>query len=1215
MRTLKKLAAALLITILTASSAFAVVYGQAGYETHGDSESDAWEINNVDTLIKVRDDLEAGRINTAKYYRLTNDIDLSSYRDWIPIGPDEDEWNYNKAPFSGVFDGGGHTIKVNIARTNQTYTGLFGVVSGGTIKNLKVEGRVAVSNSTTSYAWSGGYNSYVGGIVAYLLGGRIENCTFDGTITGTSTSGWPIYVGGIVGANRWDEAVITNCKVGGKDSSTKIKASNTLFSSDSYASGIIGYFMDYNSGNVITSNYSRATLSAGHMQNLIYGYRDGTSGRVFGNTEKNPSEQDNPDDPIVEAVSIATSFLPDGVLGDSYYASLEASGTAPITWALTSGNLPAGLTLNSAGSISGTPTQEGTFSFTLQASNSSTSDSRAFSIWVRDDRVAPTITTSSYLGSYSVGDLVSIQLYAIGTEPITWSAQDGTMPAGLSLNSSGLLSGTLTTAGTFSFTIRATNAKGSYDSWFTMDVVSPRIEIDNDSPLYDATVGTYYSNWFYATGYDLPSYEGWVWSATDLPDGFNMDSDGYFYGMPTQEGKFSFKVKVQNGNYSAEKTFELNIEAETFAPSITTSWYLGSYPIGTSVNIQLYANGTGPITWSKYSGTLPAGLTLDSNGLLSGTLTVAGQFTFGVDATNTKGSDYALFTMDVLNPRIEIDDTYLYNARVGEYYGNWFYATGYDLPSYESWVWSATNLPGGFNMDSYGYFYGTPTEAGTFSFTVTAKNGDYSAEKTFTITVDPAETYAPSIITSSYLGSYAKGDILSVQFYAYGTEPITWSTGGNLPAGLSLSAVGVLYGTLSDAGSFSFTITATNEKGSDSRVFTLDVASPRVEIDNASPLDNATVGEYYSEWFSATGYDLPSYESWEWSATNLPSGFSMSSYGYFYGRPTEAGTFSFTVTAKNGNYSVEKTFELTVDPAEEEENPPSITTYSLPQATVGISYSYQLEAESDTDVEWSVDGLPSGLYYTSDGLIYGAPEVAGTWLITVYAENDAGTDSRGLTLSVIEAETGIPIDSEHFPDDNFREYISNYLDANVDGLLSPSEIASITEIYARGFGIESVEGIEYFTELTDLTLWDNELTEIDLSANTKLTYLDLDNNHIEDLKLDGLTGLQSLYCANNELWDLYLSENTALETLSCAGNHLLTLDLSNNTSLHYVSISDQNVEELYVSKNANDGRYTVNLFDLLEENVERVNPDTVRSEFGTAAEFDEDSAEIIKFFT
>ena len=301
----------------------------------------------------------------------------------------------------------------------------------------------------------------------------------------------------------------------------------------------------------------------------------------------------------------------------------------------------------------------------------------------------------------------------------------------------------------------------------------------------------------------------------------------------------------------------------------------------------------------------------------------------------------------------------------------------------------------------------------------------------------------------------------------------------------------------------------------------------------------------------------------------------------------------------NGSYSDTKSFSLTVSPAPV--YPPSITTSSLPDATLNSSYSLQLEAVSDTSVTWFVSGLPDGMSATTSGYISGIPQYSGTYWLYIYAENEGGSDSRSFIMTVLEP-TGIPVDSSHFPDSIFRSYVSNTFDLDSNGYLDDSEISAITYINVYGKGVENVEGIEYFTELAHLTVWNNNLTYLDVSANTQLTYLDLDNNHVEELDLWDNPLLRTLYCTNNNLEYLDLSNNPELQTLYCNGNKLTTLDLSNNPELTSIGISNQNVSGLHATKRAENDYYEADLggLEMYEYDDEdgvfsRVNADTVRS--------------------
>jgi len=165
-------------------------------------------------------------------------------------------------------------------------------------------------------------------------------------------------------------------------------------------------------------------------------------------------------------VSITTSSLPTAKLGVAYSKSLAATGgTAPYSWSLASGTLPAGLSLSSAGVISGTPTAQGTSNFTVRVTDSSNpaqSATKALSLSV----VNPVkITTASALPAASVGVAYSTTLAAKGgTPPYTWSVTSGALPPGLSLSGSGVISGKPTTKGTFNFTVKVTDTSSPVQS-------------------------------------------------------------------------------------------------------------------------------------------------------------------------------------------------------------------------------------------------------------------------------------------------------------------------------------------------------------------------------------------------------------------------------------------------------------------------------------------------------------------------------------------------------------------------------------------------------------------------------------------------------------------------------------------------------------------------------------------------------------------------------
>jgi len=164
--------------------------------------------------------------------------------------------------------------------------------------------------------------------------------------------------------------------------------------------------------------------------------------------------------PAVPNVAIATTSLPNGMVGAAYSQTLSAAGgTIPYTWSLKSGTLPAGLALNaSTGVISGTPTTAGTAGFTVQVTDASNgTDNKGLSILIATAGGPPSVTTAS-LPNGTVGAAYNQSLTATGgTPPYQWSwmaAAGSALPPGLTLSSTGTISGTPTAAGTFNVIVQ-----------------------------------------------------------------------------------------------------------------------------------------------------------------------------------------------------------------------------------------------------------------------------------------------------------------------------------------------------------------------------------------------------------------------------------------------------------------------------------------------------------------------------------------------------------------------------------------------------------------------------------------------------------------------------------------------------------------------------------------------------------------------------------------
>ena len=194
------------------------------------------------------------------------------------------------------------------------------------------------------------------------------------------------------------------------------------------------------------------------------------------------------------------------------------------------------------------------------------------------------------------------------------------------------------------------------------------------------------------------------------------------------------------------------------------------------------------------------------------------------------------------------------------------------------------------------------------------------------------------------------------------------------------------------------------------------------------------------------------------------------------------------------------------------------------------------------------------------------------------AEPGAEEQENGASAQADAAvpEGYIAINEKNFPDENFRDYVARLWDANHDNRFSPSEITAAKSIQCDNlFGgqpIKSLKGIEYFTEISELSCVYNNLTEIDLSHNTKLEYLNCHHNKLKELDVSGLPLLETFYCGQNKLQSIDVSKNKQLKDFSCTENPLNTLDVSQNTELEKLACVGNNLTELDVSKNKNHKR-------------------------------------------
>jgi hypothetical protein len=165
--------------------------------------------------------------------------------------------------------------------------------------------------------------------------------------------------------------------------------------------------------------------------------------------------------PPTNPLSITTTSLQQGQTAVAYNATLSATGgTAPYSWTVKSGKLPAGLSLSTGGTISGTPTTAGAAAITVQVSDSATTPQTAVSGNLTLAINGGTLQITSTVATVgTVGTAYQFQLQATGgVPPYTWSTASGSsLPAGLAVSSAGVVSGTPTAAGSFNPSLTVTD--------------------------------------------------------------------------------------------------------------------------------------------------------------------------------------------------------------------------------------------------------------------------------------------------------------------------------------------------------------------------------------------------------------------------------------------------------------------------------------------------------------------------------------------------------------------------------------------------------------------------------------------------------------------------------------------------------------------------------------------------------------------------------------
>lgn len=482
---------------------------------------------------------------------------------------------------------------------------------------------------------------------------------------------------------------------------------------------------------------------------------------------------------------------------------------------------------------------------------------------------------------------------------------------------------------------------------------------------------------------------GYTINAGALPAGLSLNAgSGAITGTPSATGAFNFVIRATD---SLSQTKDTSVIAGSVAENLTLS-----YPSPKSGTVSVEQNsvdttagGTAPYTYEITSGTLPAGLSLNtSSGTISGTPTAPNSGTVTVTVTDSLGftGDGSL-TFDIAAyPSISGSFVRSMVGKAG--YSRTFSGSGGHTP----YAWSATNLPPGLSINSStGEVTGTPSTAGFFSTTVRLTDDLGVIASTGSMTVEIA---AALTIGGTYNATPTRGIVYPTftPTVSGGYLPRSFAiSAGALPAGLSLNtSTGAISGTPTTQANYTATLRVTDADGSTATMAVNINVQGDMSLTGSVPSTGTTTVAFTGDNLGVAGGQSP--YTWSIVAGALPNGLSMNtSTGDITGTPTVPGTYNFTIRVTDVNGSWDQTGSLQCVVA-------AYPTLSgdLPDATNGTAYSAQLSragGHAPFTFDLSEGSLPGGglmSINSSTGTISGTPTVDGTYNFVVRVTDAVG---------------------------------------------------------------------------------------------------------------------------------------------------------------------------------------------------------------------------------
>ena len=825
-----------------------------------------------------------------------------------------------------------------------------------------------------------------------LPAGLSINAT-SGLITGTNSGPSAVYsstitaVGNGGQTNRVFMITITNTNVA------------PVFTSSSNATGQVGtnFLFTNTVSNTATPpvTFGAARLPGGLSLNATSGVISGTPTNAGTNTwiitASNAGGVTNRDLTLQIAPvagPVPSSFSPTSAIatqGAAFNLQMAASNS-PTNWSAT--GLPLNLAINSSGLITGTPQTNGTNFVTLTAVNSNGSGEGNLRLVVRP--TVPVFTNTNRVTGKQ-GEALNFTVMATSSATVTYSASG--LPGNLQINpSSGLISSpNVNTNGTFTSTITASN-------WGTAGTQSLVFVIDTALPVFTSTnvvTGT--------QGISLTPFQATVsngpatFTQTGLTTNYSFSSFGRLTGTPQLAGTSTVTLYASNSFGTTPQNLQLRIAPAppTPAPVITsTSAVTGTS--GVAFSFAVLASNTTNYTAAP----LPLGLSMNTtSGVISGTY--SGPTAVTTSTVTARGAG------GVTNQQLRVTIT---NTNVAPTFTSATFATGqvgvaFLFTNTASGTAPTTfgnpgGLPSGLaRSNTTGVITGTPTAAGTNSWTITASNAGGVTSQSFQMRIASA---VPGPVPSSFAPTSAiatQGVAFNQQLTA-SNSPTNWSATG-LFSNLTINGSGLITGTPLTNGTNLVKIIGVNSNGSGDGTLTL-VVRPTVPVFTSSNLVRGTQGQQVN--FAAVA---TSSASVTYTATGLPNNLTINSDGQISGISATNGTFNASVVASTWGNSATQALRLVISPAS---GGPVITSPLTASGTQGVAFSYRITATGAPTITYGASPLPSNLKVSAaSGLISGTPTNSGIFNVQMTAANGGGTDQKTLVLTIASDSSRAPV--------------------------------------------------------------------------------------------------------------------------------------------------------------------------------------------------------------